>query len=159
MATKQGFDAHLSQSNCIFYIPARVIQYGEAASWCPLFWARLPTMPCNPTGSPELLMHILPLLKSLFFEKKVSTRLLARLIFFSSKYSRHRKCYFFKNSVALLPWFRDCHFDGTVSSNVRYVRCCHGRDCHAESPAGRLHCFKMTKIDPVSPFYSTLWLK
>ena len=32
MATKQGFDAHLSQSNCIFYIPARVIQYGEAAS-------------------------------------------------------------------------------------------------------------------------------
>ena len=39
--------------------PLDVIQYGEAASGCPLFWARLPTMPCDPTGSPELLMHAL----------------------------------------------------------------------------------------------------
>ena len=65
---------------------------------------------------------------------------------------RHRKCYSFKNSVALLPSFR--HFDGSLSSNV-----CHGTDCRAESPTGRVQCFKMAKIDPASPFYSTLWLK
>ena len=29
-------------------------------------------------------------------------------------------------------------------------------DCHAESPAGRVQCFKVAKIDPVSPFYPTL---
>ena len=29
----------------------------------------------------------------------------------------------------------------------------------AESPAGGVQCFKMVKIDPVSPFYPTLWLK
>ena len=51
------------------------------------------------------------------------------------------------------------HFDGSVSSNVRYVTCSHGTDCHAESLAGGVHCFKMAKIDPVSPFYPTLWLK
>ena len=38
--------------------PLNVIQYGEAASWCPLFWARLPTMPRDPTGRPELLTHV-----------------------------------------------------------------------------------------------------
>ena len=35
----------------------------------------------------------------------------------------------------------------------------HGTDCHADSPAGRVQCFKMAKmlkIDPVSPFYPTL---
>ena len=32
-------------------------------------------------------------------------------------------------------------------------------DCHAESPAGRVQCFKVAKIDPVSPFYPTLWLQ
>ena len=31
--------------------------------------------------------------------------------------------------------------------------------CYAESLAGRVQCFKMTKIDLVSPFYLTLWLK
>ena len=41
---------------------------------------------------------------------------------------------------------RDCHFDRSVSSNVRYVTCSHGTDCHAESPAGGVHCFKMAKI-------------
>ena len=51
---------------------------------------------------------------------------------------------------------RDCDFDISVSSNVRYVTCSHGTDCHAESPAGRVHCFKMAKLDPVSPFYPTL---
>ena len=61
--------------------------------------------------------------------------------------------------VALLPWFRDCHFDGSVSSYVLYVTCSHGTDCHAGSPAGRVHCLKMAKIDPVSPFYPTLWLE
>ena len=35
----------------------------------------------------------------------------------------------------------------------------HGTDCHAELPAGRVQCFKVAKIDPVSPFYPTLWLK
>ena len=37
--------------------PLDVIQYGEAASRCPLFRARLPTIPCDLTGSRELLMH------------------------------------------------------------------------------------------------------
>ena len=83
----------------------------------------------------------------------------ARLTFSSSKYCRNRKCYSFKNCVALLPWFRDCHFNGFVSSNVRYVTCSHGTDCHAESPFGRVQRFKMAKIDPVSPFYPTLWLE
>ena len=32
MATKQGFDAHLSQPNCIFYIPARVIRLKRRVS-------------------------------------------------------------------------------------------------------------------------------
>ena len=71
----------------------------------------------------------------------ISTRILARLIFSSSKYCRHRKCYSFKNCVALLRWFRDCHFDGSVSSNARYVTWSHGpheTDCHAESSAGRV---------------------
>ena len=71
---------------------------------------------------------------------------------------RHRKCYPFKNYVALLSWFRDYHFDGSVSSNVCYVMWSHGTDCHAESLAGRVQCFKVAKIDPVSPFYPTLWL-
>ena len=79
--------------------------------------------------------------------------------FFFKTDCRHRKCYSFKNCVALLPWFRDCHFDGSVSSNVCYVTCSHGTDCHAESPAGRVQCLKMAKIDPVSPFYPTLWLE
>ena len=53
-----------------------------------------------------------------------------------------------------LRYYRD--FDGSVSSNVRYVTCSHGTDCTAESPAGRVQCFKMAKIDPVSTFYPTL---
>ena len=58
-----------------------------------------------------------------------------------------------------LRYYRDsvtAIFDGFVSSNVRYVTCSHGTDCHAELPAGRVHCLKMAKIDPVSPFYPTL---
>ena len=35
----------------------------------------------------------------------------------------------------------------------------HGTDCQAESPAGRVQCFKVAKIDPVSPFYPTIWMK
>ena len=98
------------------------------------------------------------MLKSIFFDKKWVPEK-ARLTFSSSKYCRDRKCYSFKNCVALLPWFRDCHFNGFVSSNVRYVTCSHGTDCHAESPSGRVQRFKMAKIDPVSPFYPTLWLE
>ena len=30
---------------------------------------------------------------------------------------------------------------------------------HAESPPSRVQRFKMAKIDPVSPFYPTLWLE
>ena len=89
----------------------------------------------------------------------MNTRILARLIFSSSKYCRHRKCNSFKNCVVLLPGFRDCHFAGSVSSNVRYITCSHRKYCHAESRAGRVQCFKMAKIDPVSTFYPTLWLK
>ena len=81
--------------------------------------------------------------------------MVARLIFFSSKYRsycRHRK----KIALCYYAVMRDCHFDGSVSSNVRYVTCSHGTDCHAESPSGRVQRFKMAKIDPVSPFYPTL---
>ena len=49
--------------------------------------------------------------------------------------------------------------NGFVSSNARYVTCSHWTDCHAESPSGRVQRFKMAKIDPVSPFYPTLWLE
>ena len=58
--------------------------------------------------------------------------------------------------TTLIPWLS---FNGFVSSNVRYVTCSHGTDCHAESPSGRVQRFKMAKIDPVSPFYPTLWLE
>ena len=51
------------------------------------------------------------------------------------------------------------HFDGSFSSNVCYVTCGHGTDCHAESPPGRVQCFEVAKIDPVSPFYPTVWMK
>ena len=71
---------------------------------------------------------------------------------------RHRKCYLFKNYVALLSCFRDYHFDGSVSSNVCYVMWSHGTDCHAESLAGRVQWFKVAKIYPVSPFsVGCLW--
>ena len=94
----------------------------------------------------------------MFFNKKWVPEK-ARLTFSSSKYCRDRKCYSFKNCVALLPWFRDCHFNSSVSSNVRHVTYSHGTDCHGESPSGRVQCFKMAKIDQVSPFYPTLWLE
>ena len=41
-----------------------------------------------------------------------------------------------------------------MSSNVCYVTCSHETGCHALSPAGRAQCFKVAKIDPVSPFLS-----
>ena len=82
-----------------------------------------------------------------------------RLLFSSSKYCGHRKCY--SRAVTLsrivLRYYRD--FDGSVSSNVRYIACSHGTDCHAESQARRVQCFKMVKIDPVSPFYLTLFFE
>ena len=89
----------------------------------------------------------------------MSTRILVRLLFSSSKYCGHRKCY--SRAVTLsrivLRYYRD--FDGSVSSNVRYIACSHGTDCHAESQARRVQCFKMVKIDPVSPFYLTLFFE
>ena len=33
-----------------------------------------------------------------------------------SAFYTDRKCYYFKNCVALPPWFRDCHFDDSISS-------------------------------------------
>ena len=96
-----------------------------------------------------VILSKVPLLTSLFFDKKWVPEK-ARLIFSSSKYCRDRKCYSFKNCVALLPWFWWLR---------HYVTCSHGTDCHAESTAGRVQCFKMAKIDPVSTFYPTLWLK
>ena len=83
----------------------------------------------------------------------MSTIILALLIFSSSKYCRHRKCNYFKNCVALILGFRDCYFDNCVSSNLRYVTCSHRTYCHEESRAGRVQCFKMAKMDPVSPFH------
>ena len=77
----------------------------------------------------------------------------ARINLYTWIYYPLQKCYSFKNCVVIR------HFDGSVPSNVRYVTCSHGTDCHAESLAGGVHCFKMAKIDPVSPFYPNLWLK
>ena len=34
--------------------------------------------------------------------------------------------FLFQELRCVLPWFRDCHFDGFVSSNVRYVTCSNG---------------------------------
>ena len=53
----------------------------------------------------------------------MSTRTIAHLIFYSSKHCRHH--YPSKNFIALLSWFCDCHFDGYVSSNLRYGTCSH----------------------------------
>ena len=88
----------------------------------------------------------------------MSTRILARLIFFFFKILSVLKMFLFQELrcvTTVIPWlsFWRRHF------NARYVTCSHGADCHAESPAGRVHCLKMAKIDPVSPFYPTLWLK
>ena len=88
----------------------------------------------------------------------MSTRILARLIFFFFKILSVLKMFLFQELrcvTTVIPWlsFWRRHF------NVRYVTCSHGADCHAELPAGRVHCLKMAKIDPVSPFYPTLWLK
>ena len=67
----------------------------------------------------------------------MSTRILSAFEFLFFKIlSASKMLYSFKNYVALLPWFRDCHFDGSFSINVRYVTCSHGTDCHAESQAG-----------------------
>ena len=53
--------------------------------------------------------------------------------------------------ILWLSFWRLCLFKPTLwhvqSPNI----------CHAESPAGRVQCFKMAEIDPVSPFCLTLW--
>ena len=104
-------------------------------------------------SSCSVILSELPLLKSIFFDKKWVPEK-ARLTFSSSKYCRDRKCYSFKNCGSLLPWFR--HFNGFVSSNVSNVRCSHGTESRR---LGRVQRFKMAKIDPFSPFYPTLWLE
>ena len=51
-------------------------------------------------------------------------------------------------------------FDSSVRVFKRKL--CHVQSrtyCHAELPAGRVHCLEMANIDPVSPFYTTLRLK
>ena len=50
-----------------------------------------------------------------------------------------------------LRYYRDSATAPSLQTYV-YVMCCHGRDCHAESPAGRVQCLKMAKIDPVHLF-------
>ena len=50
--------------------------------------------------------------------------------------------------TTVIPWLSLWR----LPSNVRYVTCSHGTDCHAESPAGRVQCLKMAKIDPVHLF-------
>ena len=86
----------------------------------------------------------------------MSTRTLARLILSSSKYCLHRNVTL---PTTALCYYRECHFDGPVSWNVRYVTYSHGTDCLAQSPADGVHCFKIAKIDPIWPFYLALWLK
>ena len=78
--------------------------------------------------------------------------------FFFLKILPGSKMLLFQELCYVTTRFRDCHFDVSVSSNVRYVACSNGTDCHAESPS-RVQCLKMAKIDPVSPFYPTLWLE
>ena len=89
----------------------------------------------------------------------MSTRILARLIFSSSKLtigienvtlSRIPLRYFPDSVTVILT---------APSLQMYVVTCSHGTDCHAESPAGKVQCFKVAKIDPVSPFYPTLWMK
>ena len=59
-------------------------------------------------------------------------------------------------SRVALRYYRD---SVTVILTARHVTCSDGTDCHAESPSGRVQCFKMAKIDQVPSFYPTLWLE
>ena len=105
-------------------------------------------------SSCSVILSELTLLKSIFFDKKWVPEK-AHLTFSSSKYCRDRKWIalrYYRDSVTVI-------LTAPISSNLRYVTCSHGTDCHAESPSGRVQCFKMAKIDPVSPFYPTLWLE
>ena len=53
--------------------------------------------------------------------------------FFFLKILPGSKMLLFQELCYVTTWFRDCHFDVSVSSNVRYVACSNGTDCHAES--------------------------
>ena len=85
----------------------------------------------------------------------MSTRILVRLIFSSSKLPVGIE------NVPILRIALRYYLDSVtvILTALCCVTCSHGTDCHAESPAGRVQCFKVAKIDPVSPFYPTLWLK
>ena len=92
----------------------------------------------------------------------MSTRLLARLIFFFFTLLQNTvgagiALRYFLDSV------RDCHFDDTVSSNVNLMSgavteeiVTRSRWLVEFSVSSPFLGFKMAKIDPVSPFYSTL---
>ena len=77
----------------------------------------------------------------------MSTRILSRLILSSSKLtvgienvtlSRIPLRYYLDSVTVILT--------APVSSNVCYVTCTHGTDCHAESPAGRVSVSKWLKL-------------
>ena len=83
----------------------------------------------------------------------MSTRILARLIFSSSKLtvgienvtlSRIPLRYYLDSVTVILM--------APVSSNVCYVTCSHGTDCHEESPAGRVSVSKwLNTVGPNHP--------
>ena len=90
----------------------------------------------------------------------MSTRILARLIFSSSKLtvgienvtlSRIPLRYYLDSVTVILA----------APSLQMYVMSCAVTEqiVIAELPAGRVQCFKVAKIDPVSPFYPTIWMK
>ena len=90
----------------------------------------------------------------------MNTRKLVRLIFSSSKLTVGIENVTLSR-IALRYYLDSVPVILTAPSLQMYVmlRAVTGTDCHAEPPASRVQCFKVTKIDPVSPFCSTLWLK
>ena len=89
----------------------------------------------------------------------MSTKILARLIFSSSKLTaltvgiEHV-------TLSRLPLRYYLDSVTVILTAPRLFKCmlCQVQT-HAESPAGRVRCFKVAKIDPVSPFYPTIWMK
>ena len=61
--------------------------------------------------------------------------------------SRIALCYY-RDSVTVI-------LTAPYLQTVRYDRCCHGRDCHVESPAGRVQCFKnkLTQFQLFTPLF------
>ena len=82
--------------------------------------------------------------------------ILARLIFSSSKYCRHRNCYSFKNCVALLPLIPWLSFWRPLQTYV-ISRAVTEQIVTQRRRLVEFRVPKWLKIDPVSPFYSSLW--